>query len=357
MVRSTDEETRRLRIGYVPLLDAAGILALVHKGFAEDEGLHVTVHRERSWAATRDKLAVGYLDAAHLLAPIAVASRVGLGNPASRLSVPLMLSANGNEVTVSAELAALCENRIGYRPSQPGEWGAALASIVRDGAGRGAQPFTIGLVFPFSSHAYLMRRWLCDAGLDPDRDVNLVVIPPQQMADALADGMIDAFCAGPPWGRLAEDSGRAVLAFRAVQLVLDAPEKALAIGETDRFRDPETLARLIRATHAASRWADAAENRHELVELLSRPDTLALPATVIEEALGRSGMQLFGEGVNRPSDRHARWIFHEMQRWHGIPDAREPDALAAFRADLYDGALPPVASTVSTRQDLPDSRA
>lgn len=329
----------RVRIGYVPLLDCAGVLAMAKGGFAEAEGLTIELHRERSWAATRDKLAVGYLDAAHMLAPVVVASRLGLGNNSSRLVAPFLLSANGNEVTVSRELAALCEGRLGYRPSGPQAWGQAFASIIKEGSERRASPITIGSVFPFSAHTYLLRRWLSEAGIDPDRDVNLIVVPPPQMADALTDGVIDAFCAGPPWGRLAEESIGAVLAFRAVELVRDAPEKALAIRETDRMRDPDSLARLLRAAHAASRWADDPANRDAVVALLSGPDALALPKGTIGAALDRSGMRLFGPGVNRPSEAHGRWIFCEIVRWQGVAPSREAEALEAFPSDPFDAAI------------------
>ncbi|MBC7582706.1 MAG: ABC transporter substrate-binding protein, partial [Tardiphaga sp.] len=90
-----------LHIGFIPLIDAASLIVAVDKGFAKDEGLDVTLVREVSWSNVRDKLNIGLFDAAHLLAPVAIASSLGLGHVKVPIMVPFTLNLNGNAITVS----------------------------------------------------------------------------------------------------------------------------------------------------------------------------------------------------------------------------------------------------------------
>lgn len=338
---------RRLRVGFVPLVDAASVIVAARCGFAEAEGVEIVLSRERSWASVRDKLSVGYLDAAHVLSPMVVASRLGLGNFRSPLFAPMMLSLDGNEVTLSAELAALCAARTGYTPPDPEEWGRALADVVRDGAREGGSgggaPFTFASVFPYSSHNYLLRDWLAGAGLDPDRDVNVTVLPPPMLADALAEGSVDGFCAGPPWGRLAEERGAGSVAFRTVRLRSGVPEKALALRESDPLRDDDTIDRLVRAVAAAAGWVADPAHADELFALLAAPNAVGVPERTIRAAIDRSGMRLGGRDVLRPDPGHAAWIAREMLRW-GQARGRDSDeveriAMSGFRPDRFDGAI------------------
>ena len=329
---------KRLRIGFVPLVDAANVIVAARMGFAEEEGLTLELSRERSWAGVRDKLSVGYLDAAHVLSPMVVASHLGLANFSSPLVAPVMLSLDGNEVTLGRDLAALCAGRVGYTPQGPQAWGEAVAQVVREGAQAGAPPLTFACVFPFSSHAYLLRAWLAGVGLDPNRDVNVTVLPPVMMADALGEGSIDGFCAGPPWGRLAQERGAGRVAFRTVRMQHNVPEKALAMRERDPLRDDRTAHRLVRAVAAASRWVGDEDNADELFALLGRADAVGVDARTIRAAVDRSGMQLSGLHVVRPKAEHADWITFQMRRWKQIEPTREPEGAAIFRTDLYDEA-------------------
>ena len=336
---------RRLRIGFVPLVDAASVIVAAKKGFAETEGFEIALSRERSWASVRDKLSVGYLDAAHVLSPMVVASRLSLGNFRSPLFAPMMLSVDGNEVTLSAELASLCVGRLGYMPEEPTAWGQALARVVREGIEAGAPPFAFASVFPFSSHSYLLRDWLAGAGIDPDRDVNATVLPPPLMADALAEGSIDGFCAGPPWGRLAEERGAGRVAFRAVRLQTGVPEKALALRQNDPMRDADTIPRLVRAVFAAAQWCADPENADELFKILAAPDAVGVHAETIRSAIDRSGMRIAGADTLRPDLERASWIAERMVRWKqatAVEAERVEEAVrSSFRPDLFDSAFEP----------------
>ena len=343
---------RRLRVGFVPLVDAASVIVAARRGFAEDEGFEITLSRERSWASVRDKLTVGYLDAAHVLSPMVLASQLGLGNFRSPLVAPMMLSVDGNELTLGEELAALCVGRIGHAPEEPGAWGKALARVVREGKAAGAPTLTFACVFPFSSHNYLLRDWLAGAGLDPDRDVNVTVLPPTMMADALAEGSIDGFCAGPPWGRLAADRGAGRVAFRGLRLQPGVPEKALALRENDSLRDPDMIPRLIRAVASAAEWCAEPAHADEMFAILAEPDAVGVDARTIRAAIDRSGMRLAGTDVLRPDAGRATWIAERMSRWgqaKGVDGARMRSATeAGFRPHSFDEALGALAGPLPT---------
>ena len=188
-----------LRIGFIPLVDAAALIVAVDRGFAAAEGLAIELSREVSWSNVRDKLNIGVFDAAHLLAPLAIASSLGIGHVKVPLLAPLMLGVNGNAITLSpqlyGELAAAADGDL----ADPKISARALGSVVAERRRSGAEPLTFGMTFPFSTHNYLIRFWMAAGGIDPDEDVRLVVLPPPYMVDSLASRHVDGFCVGAPW--------------------------------------------------------------------------------------------------------------------------------------------------------------
>ena len=172
--------------------------------------------------------------------------------------------------------------------------------------------------------------------------MNVGVLPPAMMADALADGSIDGFCAGPPWGRLSQERGAGKVAFRAVRLRSGVPEKALALRETDPLREPETVAKLVRAVDAASRWVGDEANADELFALMAEPGMVGVEAETIRAAVDRSGMRLTGRAVLRPDPSHGAWIVGRMRQGGQLGGAdgqtAEARAAGAFRSDLFDAA-------------------
>ena len=196
-----------LRIGFIPLVDAAALIVAVDKGFAAAEGLDVTLVREVSWSNVRDKLNIGLFDAAHLLAPVAIASSLGLGHVKVPIVASFNLGLNGNAITVSPALHAAIMSEIEGDPFDPMATALALARVVTARRQSGAEPLTFGMTFPFSTHNYQLRFWMAAGGVDPDEDIRLVVLPPPYMVDSLANGHVDAFCVGAPWNSVAVDLG------------------------------------------------------------------------------------------------------------------------------------------------------
>jgi NitT/TauT family transport system ATP-binding protein len=347
--------TTPLHIGFIPLVDASALIIAVDKGFASAEGLNVTLAREVSWSNVRDKLNIGRFDAAHLLAPVAIASSLGLGHVKLPIAAPFNLGLNGNAITISPTLHAAIMGEIDGDPRNPLVTAQALARVVAARRKAGAEPLTFGMTFPFSTHNYQLRFWMAAGGVDPDEDVHLVVLPPPYMVDSLANGHVDAFCVGAPWNSVAVDLGIGHILHFVSDILVRAAEKVLAVRQDWSEKNPEILAALIRAASRAAQFIERRENRAEVARILARPEYIGVDAEVIGRTLdGRlkvspdgsiresSRYLLVGrEGAARPDPVQAAWLYAQMVRWGQtamLPDALRT-AMAVFRPDLYDAAL------------------
>ncbi len=344
-----------LHIGFIPLVDAAALLIAVDKGFAAEEGLDITLVREVSWSNVRDKLNIGLFDAAHLLAPVAIASSLGLGHVKVPIVAPFNLGLNGNAITVSSELhAQLMEELEGDR-FDPMATAQALARVVAARRKAGAEPLTFGMTFPFSTHNYQLRFWMAAGGVDPDHDVHLVVLPPPFMVDSLANGQIDGFCVGAPWNLIAVDRGIGHILHFVSDILVRAAEKVLAFREAWSDKNPDIVAALIRALQRAAEFVGNPQNRGEAARILAAPERIGVEAEVILRVLdGRLTISpagetresaryllLGGEGESRPEPIQAAWLYAQMVRWGQAkmtPEALNT-AMAVFRPDLYDAAF------------------
>jgi len=329
----------RLQLGYVPLCDAAPLIMAHELGFARTEGLDLDLTAEPSWATLRDRLALGHLDGAHMLAPLALASRLSLSGPPSDLIVPMQLSINGNAITLSRSLW----DSMAPASAAPLDVARAFAQVAeaRRGSGR---PLTLGTVHPFSCHSYQLRLFAEAGGLDPAA-FRTVVVPPQYSVETLARGLVDGFCAGAPWNDVAVAAGHGRIAVLGSALAPDAPEKVLAVSER---LDGATLP-LIRAVARAGRWCADPENISELTQRLARRTYLDLDAAIITRALhGGSvartltGAQLaFGADIQEPRLAHAQWLLAQMQAARQIVDPTGLEAVLStiYRPDLYSAAV------------------
>jgi NitT/TauT family transport system ATP-binding protein len=351
----------KLRIGFIPLADAAPLLVAVDKGFAAAEGLDVELVREVSWSNIRDKLNIGIFDAAHLIAPIAIASSLGLGHVKVPILAPFGLGVNGNAITVSPTLHAALASAAEGDLADPMVSARALARVVASRKARGAEPLTFGMTFPFSTHNYHLRFWMAAAGVDPDDDVRLVVLPPPYMVESLANKHVDGFCVGAPWNSIAVDLGIGFILHFVCEILQNAAEKLLGVRSSWAEENPGSLARLVRAHHRAADFIEDPANRDEVSALLAAANRVGVAPEVIRRTLdGRlkvapdgavrtSDRYLrFGGGAARPDPVQAAWLYAQMVRWGQAQ--LSPELLAAaqavFRPDLYDAALgrPPPAS-------------
>lgn len=343
-------------VGFIPLLDCATLVAAREQGFAAEAGIDLVLARETSWANIRDRTIVGHFDAAHMLGPMTVASTLGIGHVTVPLIAPIALGLGGNAITVST---ALWEQMVrhGAAPgASPAVHGEALRQVVSalktSAAGRA---LTFGMVYPFSCHNYELRYWLSAVGIDPDRDVRLVVIPPPLLVDAMRAGQIDGFCVGEPWNSVAVECGAGAIVMPTTAIWERSPEKVLGCRAEWAEKHPEQLAALIRAIHRASRWCEDHDNHRALAKLLAEPKYVGAPAELLYRALSGQLALLPGAApatltdffvtakysATHPWPSHALWFYEQMVRWGQTPFA--PNVLeqvrATYRPDLYRQAL------------------
>jgi ABC-type nitrate/sulfonate/bicarbonate transport system substrate-binding protein len=344
-----------LRIGFIPLIDAAALLIAVDKGFATAEGLAIDLVREVSWSNVRDKLNIGLFDAAHLLAPLAIASSLGIGHVKIALLAPFMLGLNGNAITVSPGLYDALATAADGKLDDPSVSARALARIVAKRRRTGAAPLTFGMTFPFSTHNYQIRFWMAAGGVDPDEDVQLVVLPPPYMVDSLSSRQVDGFCVGAPWNSVAVELGIGRILHFGCDVFACAPEKVLAVRAAWAANRADALERLLAALARAAAFLNEPAHVDEVAGLLAAPDRVGVAPEIIRGTLlgalrtavdgtsrSHSDYILIGRGsAGRPEPVHAMWLYAQMVRWR---QARlSSDSLAAaqacFRPDLYESAV------------------
>ena len=337
--------------GYIPLLDSAVLVVAADGGFAESEGVALHLSRETSWANIRDRIGIGHFDAAHMLAPMPIAASLGLGPLAVPMLAPVALGLGGNAVTVSS-LIGEAMRREGFADTGPRNAGEALRHVIAARQRQSLPRLRLAVVHIHSSHNYDLRYWLAACGIDPVADVDITVVPPPYMADALLAGQVDGFCVGEPWNSVAVAQGGGRIVTTKAEIWRRSPEKILGVSQGFAERQPEALGALVRALIAAAQWCDAPQNHRQLATMLARPDRLGIAEDLLMPALSGHLQVAAGEfrdieefmvfsrfGANRPETAHEDWLFQQMLRWGDIPADHAAAAVAVFRPDLYDAAL------------------
>jgi ABC-type nitrate/sulfonate/bicarbonate transport system substrate-binding protein len=344
--------TEHLKIGFLPLVDAClPILAHEH-GFAEEEGLALSFQRDVSWATVLDRLLYGHSDAAHMLAPLAIATTLGRGRPAQPLAAPFVLGLNGNAITLAPGLAAKVAEP--GRLADPVALGRALADEAKARKAAGKR-LRLGVVHRYSSHSYMLRYWLAASGIRPDEDVEIVTVAPPFVADAMESGEIDGACVGEPWNSAAVARGVGVIVLATAQIWRRGVEKVLA------FRAPVLEARrpaaeaLIRALRKAGEHFIDEAHFEANAAILARPEYLGADPGLILGAISDRLVLMQGaepvhypdfmfqyrEAANFPWVSQAEWLYTQLVRWDRLRYRAEDAAAAArvFRPDIYRSAL------------------
>lgn len=349
-------------VGFIPLLDCAPLAVAVEKRFAAEEGLDLKLVRETSWANIRDRVVVGHFDAAHMLGPMAIASTLGIGHLKVPMAAPISLGLGGNAITVSTRLWESMATEGAETSSDPRTQGEALRRVV-DARNRGRHaPLTFAMVYPFSCHNYELRYWLAACGIDPDRDVRLVVIPPPLLVDAMREGQIDGFCVGEPWNSLAVHVGVGCIVAPTTAIWRLSPEKVLGCRLEWTQRHPAQLMALVRALYRSSLWCEQPENHAELARMLAEPRYVGTPADILMRGLSNRLQWLPGgrlrevhdfyvparQAATFPWASHALWFYSQMTRWGQVAfdEAHVAQVRATYRPDLYRLALAGVTANV-----------
>ncbi len=336
-----------LRLGYIPLIDCLPLVVAQERGIFAAHGLSVELSCEASWANIRDKLIVGHLDGAQMLAPMLLAASLGVGGLRKPMLTAFSLGLNGNAITVSNRLFnALREKARGDSALATAQ---ALAAVVQARNVAKQDALVLATVFPFSSHNYLLRYWLSAAGIDPRRDVKLVALPPQQMVDNLRLEHIDGFCVGEPWNSCAVAMGLGKCLVTGYEIWQNGPEKVFGVTEQWQQQHPGTHAAVLRALDAAAAWIE--NNRIEALHILDRGHYLDVPLEWLAQSLSgdlRVGLAqskrsadyfhvFHRHQANFPWRSQAQWFLQQMQRWQQVQGEIDAVAVATrvYRTDVY----------------------
>lgn len=309
-----------LSLGFIPLIDSAPLIVAKEMGFFAKYGLEdVTLHREESWQDLVMGVLTGRLTGGQLLAAMPLAMTLGLnGQPSQPLMTSLVLSRNGNAITFSRDLWAQ---------------GVKSAEDLRAYIQRSGDRPRFGVVHPASMHNLLLRYWLAAAGIDPDYDVELLVIPPPQMVYHLKVRHISGFCVGQPWNSHAVREGVGVIVATDLDIWPGHPEKVLGIRPEWVEAHPQEHQALVKALIEACEYCDIIKHRPEIAQLLCRPEYVGCHAADayagfvdpldrgdgIASAFQPRFHQFYVDRSPCPGRVEGLWIITQLARWQLTP--------------------------------------
>lgn len=330
----------RICLGFMALLDAAPLVVARERGFFAAQGLDVVLSRQSSWASLRDKVSAGLLDGGQMLAPMPLALALGLGAPATQVVSAMVLSRNGNGITLARRIAQQLPT---HPDGDPLATAQALATVIRE---RG-RPLRLATVYPWSSHQLQLLDWLAYAGLAPGDDIELTAIAPARMLEALREGVVDGCCVGEPWNSLAQHQGLGDLLVSGHEIWQNAPEKVLGMRADWVDAHPDLHQRLLMALVEACRWLDDPANHADLKGLLALPTWLdEAGAELAQITLGpfhpRIAQHFFRDQANFPWQSQARWLLDRLQHYGLCSELAsglaEATVETCIRPDLYRAA-------------------
>ncbi len=342
-------ETTDLKFGMIALTDCSSIVVAHEKGLFKKYGINSTVSKGASWAAIRDSLTNGDIQATHMLLGMPIASTMGLGGaPKKPMIVPWIVNRNGQAIT----LANSFKGKVADDPK-------ALKPFVDEAKAKGA-PLTFAMTFPPGTHAMWLRYYLAAGGINPGdaagagADISLITVPPPQMVANMKVGKMDGFCVGEPWNAktIADEIGYTSIATQGIWK--DHPEKVCAFTEEFAAKNPKTVKAVLKALHEASLWLDKMENREEQANIVSAATYINCPPEAI---LGRlQGKYNMGDGrkfkdpnymifsdrnCNYPQAKYAKWWLTQLRRWGFVDAAPDYEGVAkqVMRSDIYEEAM------------------
>ena len=292
-------EKKNLKVGFIPITCATPIIMAEPMGFYKKHGLDVQVYKASGWAMIRDLSINGETDATHMLTPMPLAISLGVGSQAVPFIMPAVENINGQAITLHVKHKAVKE--------------------AKDMKG-----FKFCVPFDFSMHNFLLRYFLAEGGVDPDKDVQIRVVPPPEMVANLKAGNVDGYLAPDPFNQRAvyEDAG---FIFRLSKDIWPGhPCCAFALKKEFAEKNPNTFQALFKAIVEATQYAHQSSNRKEIAKAIAPRNFLNQPVEVVEQVL--TGVYPDGLGNTRnvpdridfdpfPYHSMAVWILTQMKRW------------------------------------------
>lgn len=348
---STALETKAAKLGFIALTDAAPLFVADEKGFFKKHGMtDVEVLKQSSWGTTRDNIVLGSakggIDGGHILTPMPYLITTGAVTP-NNVPVPMnilaRLNLGGQGISVGAEYADL---KVG---TDTKAFGKALAAKRASG-----KPVNAAMTFPGGTHDLWIRYWLAAGGVDPNKDISTIVVPPAQMVANMKVGSMDTFCVCEPWNRQLINQKIGYTAITTSELWMNHPEKALALRADYVQANPNATQALLKAVMEAQMWCEDPANRAEVAEICSRRRWINAPvADVIDRVKGdfdygtgrvemnsKFQMRFWKDQASYPFQSHDLWFLTENMRWGYLPTTLDTKALIAKvnREDLWRSA-------------------
>jgi nitrate/nitrite transport system substrate-binding protein len=329
-------EKTEVKVGFIPLTDCASVVMASVLGFDKKYGIKITPSKEASWAAVRDKLVNGELDAAHVLYGLIYGVQMGIGGPKKDMSVLMNLNHNGQGITLSNQLKA-----------KGAVDGTSLAALIK----KEPREYTFAQTFPTGTHAMWLYYWLASYGINPFTEVKNITVPPPQMVANMRIGNMDGYCVGEPWHARAIRDNVGFTVATTQEIWKDHPEKVL--GTTAEFvqKYPNTARAMIMAVLDASKYIDDMKNRSSVAKVIAEKSWVNTDFDSIEDRMlgqydngnGRKWqdpnyMKFYNEGtVNFPYLSDGMWFLTQHKRWGLLKE--DPDYLAVAKKvnqiDLY----------------------
>jgi nitrate/nitrite transport system substrate-binding protein len=322
-------EKKEVKIGFIPLTDCASVVIASVMKFDEKYGIKITPSKEASWAAVRDKLVNGELDAAHVLWGLIYGVQMGLGGPKKDMALLMNLNHNGQAMTLSRKLFDRGIKDI-----------SGMAALIAKEKGA----YTFAQTFPTGTHAMWLYYWLAAYGVHPFQDVKTITVPPPQMVANMRVGNMDGFCVGEPWNNRAIVDRIGFTAETTQGIWKDHPEKALGTSAEFVQKHPRTARAMTAAIIDAGRWIDSSlSNRQKTADIIAdrayvNTDKEVIVARMLgryDNGIGRTWddkdhMKFFNDGyVNFPYLSDGMWFMTQHRRWGLLK--QDPDYLSVAR--------------------------
>ena len=352
-------EVTDLKFGMIALTDCSPIVIAHEKGLFKKYGINSVVSKGANWAAIRDSLSSGDIQATHMLLGMPIASTMGLlGSPKKPMIIPWIMNRNGQAISLKADL----KGKVGADPK-------ALKPFV-EAAKTAGTPLTFAMTFPPGTHSMWMRYYLGAGGINPDKDVQLITIPPPQMVANMKIGKMDGFCVGEPWNARAIKEEVGFTATNTQDIWKDHPEKVCAFLTEFADKNPKTVKAVLKALHEASVWLDKMENRPEQAQIVSAPTYINCPPELIISRL--QGKYDMGDGrvyddpnymifsdrnTNYPQPKFAKWFLSQYRRWGLVEGAPDYEGITkeVMRADIYEEAMKEIGYTHGGLSNAPET--
>jgi nitrate/nitrite transport system substrate-binding protein len=339
-------EVTTAKFGFIALTDSAPLIIAKEKGLFDKYGMSgVEVAKQTSWAVVRDNLELGSdkggIDGSHILSPIATllsSGKITKGNVPVPMYILARMNTDGQGISISNEYADL----------KAGVKADGLKAKV-DAKKATGNKFKCAVTFPGGTHDLWMRYWLAANGIDPDNDVEIVVIPPPQMVASMETKSMDAFCVGEPWNQRLVTKKLGYNALTTGELWANHPEKAFTVRKDWADKNPKATKAVLAALLEAQMWCDQDANKVEMCKILEADKYVKAPSSDILERMkgnfdfgnGRTLsnspllMKFWRESASFPFKSHDSWFVTENIRWGKLTEADLPFVDQVNRADLW----------------------